>query len=88
MRGRFVLHAVLICVTAVFVGFSAAKLRTLSVSAPQLAKPLTGMVEGVVLSVEARDGGGGRIIVRPVSIRASPPGFCRPACGSRCESSG
>ena len=73
LRGRFVLLAALVCLTAIPVGFSAAKLRTLAVAAPQLARPVSGLVTGVVLALEARDGGGARLVLRPASIAGLAP---------------
>ena len=58
----------LVCVSAIANGFWSAKRRTMIVVAPQLARPLAATVDGLVLSVGARLGGGARIDVRPRSI--------------------
>ncbi|MDQ0393214.1 ComEC/Rec2 family competence protein [Labrys monachus] len=68
MRGRWGLHVVLVCVAAIGVGFCAARLRTISVAAPQLVRPLAADVTGLVLSVDAKLGGGARIVLRPGRI--------------------
>lgn len=68
LRSRWRLHICLVCLTAVGAGFCSAKLRTLSVAAPQLGRPLSGSVTGLVLSVEVRLGGSARIVIRPTSV--------------------
>jgi competence protein ComEC len=70
-RSLFVVFLLATCASA---GFLAAKLRTLSVQAPQLSRPLIGTVRGVVLSVDLLARGGARFVMRPVTIEglASP----------------
>lgn len=73
LRQRWWLHVGLVCLTAAGVGFCAAKLRTMSVAAPQLSRSLAGTVTGLVLSVEPRLGGSARIVLRPVSVEKLEP---------------
>ncbi|WP_413988077.1 ComEC/Rec2 family competence protein [Labrys okinawensis] len=68
LRGRWWPHVALVCLAAIGVGFCSAKLRTMSVATPQLARSLSGNVTGLVLSVESRLGDSARVVMRPVAI--------------------
>lgn len=73
LRARWWLHVGLVCLAAAGAGFCSAKLRTMSVAAPQLSRSMAGTVTGLVLSVEPRLGSSARIVIRPVSVEKLEP---------------
>jgi competence protein ComEC len=82
LRARPALFAVIVAVAAMFVGFSAAVLRTMSVNGPVLDRPRVAQLTGFVESVEKRSAGSRIVVivtsfaelapeVRPLRIRAT-----------------
>jgi competence protein ComEC len=68
LRAYRPLFVVVLSITCLAGGFAAAKIRTILVAAPVLARPMTALVSGVVLSVDQRATGGARLLVKPAEI--------------------
>lgn len=68
LRLRRTVFCTLVCLAAVFAGFAAACWRTASIAGPILERPRVAQLTGYVEQVEARDGGGARLVVLVTSI--------------------
>jgi competence protein ComEC len=68
LRAHRPTFALVLSVACLACGFAAARVRTILVAAPVLARPMTALVSGVVLSVDPKATGGARLLVKPAEI--------------------
>jgi competence protein ComEC len=68
LRERRALFCALICLATIFAGFAAACWRTTTIATPILERPRIGQLTGYVEQIEARDGGGARLVILVTSI--------------------
>jgi competence protein ComEC len=73
LRLRRAAFCVLVCLAAIFAGFAAACWRTATIATPILERPRIGQLTGYVEQVEARDGGGARLVILVTSISGLTP---------------
>lgn len=68
VRARRAVFATLLALACLCTGFAAAKLRTLAVTAPVLARAMTASVTGVVVGIDLRVSGGARLVLRVAEV--------------------